>query len=463
MIPYIIDEHQFSGAKQHGFGFEMVSRLMSNVGPSTNSLDRPESRPHGPFSPQVRSVGSVPFVRVLRRAFSIFRVGPLLNPGAAFARWRSQRALRAASRAARDSKQKRDWQSKFHLNGLTWHHLYIAQDLRRIQLFLRELHRIKDRGAVFVKSPTKNSPRVTPEAQVLTLVRLERAFSFLLDNVYGVYNSLEKQVLFPWIEAGVQDGAALQRALQLFSKERDHIEDQADLLQSRFARLVCSTGYPYASMGPCSASRSFSATRIRREKRQREAADARALGEALKNGGGEDADEISRRRRSSLFIRKGYEPSKNGSVSSSKASVLKNGLLEQHVQNWSPVPADEIWQLSADLQEVIDDSERLHKMERKTLYPLIAKTFSEREQGRITHVLVYSMRSALAKFMISVYHQAVDKHGSRSQWRRYKREVPLPIRVYTSVWRARLYDGTPLGWLRRTPLKDVSNGEVTAP
>lgn len=434
----------------------MSHRLVSDVTPSGSSLDQSESRTRQPFGPLVRSVGSVPFVRVLRHAFSVFRVAPLLNPGAAFARWRSQRALRAASRAARDSKQKRDWQNKFHLNGLTWHQLYVAQDLRRIQLFLRELQRIKDRGAVFVNSSSTRQPHVSPETQVLTLVRLERAFTFLLDNVYGVYNSLEKQVLFPWIEAGVQDGAALQRALQLFSKERDHIEDQADLIQSRFARLVCSTGYPYASMGPCSAARSFSATRIRREKRQREAADSCALAEALKNGGAEDADEISRRRRSSLFIRHGYEASEN------KSSSGKNSPHERS-QVWQPAPFDEIRQLSSDLQEVIDDSERLHKMERKTLYPLIAKTFSEREQGRITHVLVYSMRSALAKFMISVYHQAVDKQGSRSQWRRYKREVPLPIRMYTPIWRARFYDGTPLGWLRRTSLKDVSNGEITAP
>lgn len=443
----------------------MRLHLVSNENQSPTSLSDQTEGPasHGPIRPLVRRAGAIPFVRTLRRAFSVFRVAPLLNPGAAFARWRSQRALRAASRAARGSKQKRDWQNKFHLNGLTWHQLYIAQDLQRIHMFLRELQRVKDRGAVFVNSSAAKSPRVSTEAQVLTLVRLERAFTFLLDNVYGVYNSLEKQVLFPWIEAGVQDGGALQRALQLFSKERDHIEDQSDLVQSRFARLVCSTGYPYSSMGPCSAARSFSASRIRKEKRQREAADARALAAALKTGGGEDADEISRRRRSSLYIRKGYEPSENGNTSSPKALGGKNRPNQYDPDNWRTVPSEELRQLSCDLQEVIEDSDRLHKMERKTLYPLIAKTFPEREQGRITHVLVYSMRSALAKFMISVYQQAVDKHGSRSQWRRYKREVPLPIRVYTPVWRSRLYDGTPLGWLRRTQLKDVVNGEITAP
>lgn len=413
------------------------------------------------FPPLIRHVRPVPVFQALRRALSVFRVGPLLNPGSAFNRWRTQRALRSAARAARDPKRKRDWQNKFHLNGLTWHHLYISQDLQRIHSFLRELHRLSERPNSHMY-PRSSQPRITPEIQGVTLVRLERAYTFLLDNVYNVYNFLEKNVLFPWIESGIQDGGALQRALQIFSKERDRIEDDVDIIQTRLARLVCTTGYPYTSMGPCSASRTFSATRIRREKRYQDETDSRILATAAENGGDQNAiEEISKRRRSSLHIRNGYGPDTTGFSSPTKESagqVIRNPTI-----SWKSAPADEIRQLSIDLQTVIEDSDRLHKTERKLLYPLIARSFPEREQTRITNVLVYSMRSALAKFMIAVYQQAVDKHGTRSQWRYYKREVPLPLRMYTPVWRSRLYDGSPLGWLRRTSVKDVARGEVTPP
>lgn len=119
------------------------------------------------------------------------------------------------------------------------------------------------------------------------------------------------------------------------------------------------------------------------------------------------------------------------------------------------VSADELRQISIEVADLIEDTETLHRTERGLLYPLIANTFSEREQARLTNVMVYSMRSVLAKFIITIYHQAVEKNATRAQWKWYKREVPLPIRVYTPVWRKRLFDGSPLGWLRQTPVKSL--------
>lgn len=406
--------------------------------------------------PLVRRAVSVPFFHTVRRAFAIFRTNPFFTPRLTFSRWRSHRALRAAARAARDRRPDRDWQENFRMNGLTWHHLYITQDLRRIVLFLRELQR---------RTETPNTPKIGEQTLALVsqsvlgspavgavLVRLERSYAFLLDNVSDVYNSLEKHVLFPWIEAGIPDNAALSRALLLFSKERERIEDEADRIQSRFARLVCTTGYPYSSLGPCSKARSYSATRSRREKRRRERTDARSRASAWKDGGEEGAvEEVSRRRRSSMFIREGYKQAVDENRSEPPAPI-----------EWRSVSMEEVRQITMGVHTLLDDTERLHKTERSLLYPLISKSFTAKEQLRLTYVLVYSMRAALAKFLIAVYHQSVQKHATLPQWKWYKREVPLPIRVYTPVWRARLYDGSPLGWLRATPVRDIGRANISA-
>lgn len=298
-----------------------------------------------------------------------------------------------------------------------------------MQLFLREIH-----------AGLERVDAGKYEAAVASLVPLERSYAYLLDNVWDVYNSLEKDVLFPWVKGAVPDNHALAKALNLFGKERARIEDSADLLQTRFSRLVCGTGYTHSSMGPCSASRRLCATRARRVKRRREAQDAKARAAAL-NGSAESRED-SRRKKASLQLREGYQP------------VEEKGKVRV-AKPLRGVHRDEIVNIAGDLATLIEDTERLHKTERGLLYPLIANTFPENEQARLTNVMVYSMRAAMAKFIIAVYHQAVEKNAARAQWKYYKREVPLPIRVYTPVWRKRLYDGSPLGWLRTTPVKDL--------
>lgn len=259
-----------------------------------------------------------------------------------------------------------------------------------------------------------------------------------MDNVWDVYNTLERQVFFPWVEGGVSDKSAVAKALSLFSKERNRIEDGADSVQSRFSRLVCSTGYPFTSQGPCSTPYLLNATRARKIKRRGEAEAVRARAEALT--GVVKSETEAQDKKDTLQLREGYRPEEG-------KMVMPVSLRR--------VNADEVRQIAQEVGSLIEDTERLHKMERGLLYPLIANTFAEKEQARLTNVMVYSMRSVLAKFMITIYHQAVEKQASRTQWKRYKREVPLPVRVYTPVWRKRLFDGSPLGWLRTTSVREL--------
>lgn len=449
------------------------------------SRDRTVEQPTS-SNPRLLRIAPLPLIRIARTALASFRLHPIFTtPRATFSRWRSHRALKAAARAARNPRQERDWHSRFRLHGLTWHHNYIAQDLHRIHLFLNELQALRHptipvvsprtaARAISNSSPEHMQSVLSDATAVALLVRIERAYSYLLDNVCDVYNSLEKHILFPWLLTGVPASSPLHRALALFSKERDRIEDDADRIQARFARVVCATGFAYASTGSCSSSRTFSATRARRLKRRREAADARARADALRYGGGDtsaangenvgekeevtgaggstvSADEVERRRRSSIALRDGFRPPlpPEGTV-----------IVSARSRRLRATPSDDVRQLAADIATLVEDTERLHRTERSLLYPLIASSFNDKEQWRLTNVLVYSMRSAMAKFIITIYHQSVEKQASRAEWKWYKREVPLPIRVYTPVWRARLYDRSPLGWLRQTPVRSLRSTDM---
>lgn len=296
--------------------------------------------------------------------------------------------------------------------------------------FLRETH------ARALRAEGENGTERVAEM----VVRLERSYAYLVDNVWDVYNSLEKDVLFPWVLQGVPQDYAVMRALALFGKERDRIEDSVDMLHNRFAKVVCATGHGYSSMGTCGGRR-VCATRKRRVKRRRERQDKKRRQAAL--NGNSSASENSRRKKANLQIREGYSPPEEEERKNGGERALRN------------INADEILVLAKEMGEIIEDTERLHKTERGLLYPIIANTFPEQEQARLTNVLVYSMRSALAKFIITIYHQAVEKHSARTQWNYYKKEVPLPIRVYTPVWRKRLYDDSPLGWLRTSNPKQL--------
>lgn len=387
---------------------------------STSTPGTTNNTPQWRRFPQVRPRQ---IVRMAASTLTAIRYLPIFTPRQTLTRWRSKRALRAAAREAKRGRKDRDWTDRFKLNGLTWHHLYIAQDLRRIQLVLRELEGRMIKG--------------DDDSVAKGLVKVERSYRYLLDNVWDVYNTLERQVFFPWIEGACQEEAAIGRALMLFGKERSRIEDVADNVSSRFSRMVCSTGFPYSSLGSCSLGRRLNAARVRKEKRRKERQAAKSRAKAL--SGVAESNVKAREKKEALAMREGYKPEQE---------------KELAVTSLRRINLDELQAINVEVSNLIEDTERLHKMERGLLYPLIAEKFGEKEQSRLTNVMVYSMRSVLAKFIITIYHQAVEKHGTRTQWKYYKREVPLPIRVYTPVWRKRLFDGCPLGHLRQTSLKE---------
>lgn len=372
-------------------------------------------------------------------AIAALRYLPIFTPRQTLSRWRSHRAMVKAARSARSAESLgANWQKHFFLNGLTWHHLYLEQDLRRIATFLREAtHRLDS-----ATDPAAIQKALHP------IIALERSLTYLADNVWLVYNTLEEEVLFPWISAAaVERRPALPHALAVFSKERTRIENATDLVQSRLARAVCNVGLSHTSQGPCRKSGSFSKMLARRRaaaRRKNPPSRRGKISVALEQGSADKDEADALRKKAALQLREGYFPSEEKSDSALQA-----------VTKLRRVNADELRGISADLWAVIEDTERLHRTERSVLYPFIAESFSQREQSRLTNVMVYSMRSVLAKFTITIYHQAVEKNGTREQWEHYRREVPLPVRAYTPVWRARLYDGSPLGWLRSTPISEV--------
>lgn len=401
--------------------FQAVSSSKAPNGASTNTMiETMHNR-----RVRLRDIKPLQILRTTRSTLSALRFLPIFTPRQTFMRWRSRRALHRAAKAAQDSNAMRqNWQAHFRLNGLTWHHLYISQDLRRIQTFLREIH----------QNALDSTRRISATAG---LIPLERSYAYLLDNVWDVYNSLERDVLFPWVSDS-QDGA-LMRALGLFEKERARIERAADAVQIRFSRAVCATGHAFSSQGVCRGRRGGAMGRRGRRRREKAAAKerAKALATGEEGGGG-----VERRGKVSMSLRDGYKPEEE----------VNNGVQ----RGLRGVSAEEVRCLGVDIGTLIGDVEELHRTERKLLYPLIASRFGDKEQMRLTNVLVYSMRASLAKFIITIYHEAVQKSGSRTQWKWYKREVPLPIRVYTPIWRVRLYDGSPLGWLRNTSVKQFA-------
>ncbi|PXF41555.1 hypothetical protein BWQ96_08758 [Gracilariopsis chorda] len=387
-----------------------LSTLASNNPVSRLREDRNPFRRFGPLRP-------LPLLHAARSALAALRFLPIFTPRKTLARWRSQRALRAAARDASHAVNKRTTKHEFRLNGLTWHNLYIIQDLRRINMFLRYIQTRMDKGDTAVSH---------------AIVPLERSFAFLADNVWSVYNILERDVLFPWIARGVEQ-PAVSRALHMFSKERQRIENAADHAHERLARLVCATGHTHTSAGPCSSNSTFRAIRNKSSRRRHKSKTP------TRHVRGEQ-DGKARSEKAALNLRHGYQPEEGANLTFSTR----------------PINADDVRQAVVDITKIVDDCENLHETKSGLLYPLIANTFPEREQSQLTLTLVYSMRSTLAKFIITIYHQAVEKQSSRLHWNHYKREVPLPIRVYTSVWRARLYDDSPLGWLRSTKLRDIT-------
>lgn len=128
----------------------------------------------------------------------------------AIARIRMAMAVRNASELSQDESI-----HAFKLNGLKWHH-------KAISSHLRALERRAEEG--------KTDPH------------LEAAYQFVLAKVWLTYNSLEKEIFFPWMLNGTDGDERVIRTLKEFSVERDRIERSAERLRSLVRDCVTTSG-----------------------------------------------------------------------------------------------------------------------------------------------------------------------------------------------------------------------------
>lgn len=136
--------------------------------------------------------------------------------------WRSRWLLsRAASRARCAGGDVKRSDRVFRLNGLRWHHMAIARDLRRFAAHVSAL----------------NCSGASAEA----LGDLQNIFGFFHDNIWNTYNSLEREVLFPWLCEGGEKGsgfADIRRAIDAFNSERDRIDIGARAVRAKLTALA---------------------------------------------------------------------------------------------------------------------------------------------------------------------------------------------------------------------------------
>lgn len=113
-----------------------------------------------------------------------------------------------------------------------------------------------------------------------------------------------------------------------------------------------------------------------------------------------------------------------------------------------------------DLQDLLEDTERLHGMEQDVLFPYVARQFTKDQQRSITNKIVYMMDPPLAKLNLVSFHEALKtKLSTRADWRAYEKEVPTPVRLYLWVWKGRLWDPSPLARLDPTVTNPLTKKE----
>lgn len=292
---------------------------------------------------------------LLARALGLL---PRVSVPRAWARLRMTLAVRSAGAlgASRDD-------ARFRLNGLRWHHLAIAAHLH----------------ALHARAQAEGAQAVEP------------MFAFVLANVWGTYNALERDVLFPWLETGASEDKRVARALKGFAGERDRLERTARRVQGELRKIAVD-------------GQSTKKTKKRRRKRSRRTVAAVDAPPPVPEEG--DA-------------RRAKVPKKAGEVRE----------------------ADRV---AGEIKELIEDAERLHRAERDILFPIIAATFSKEDQAKLTARMISSMDSGIARLQLVNYYETIKKGRHKDQLRRFQDEVPAPVRLMLPVWKRRLYDSSPL-------------------
>lgn len=270
----------------------------------------------------------------------------------------------------------------FRLHGWRWHHVAIGRELAAIATALGSGVDCGDPSAV---------------AAVVD------AFAFARRSVWAVHNTMEREVLFPWIDTGVcaaaADGGrgpptvtavsrrgggggdggggggggvagrsparqrAVSAALSSFTAERERLEAAASDVEARLARLTAATAdrdAPWRGVAACGPETARAAAAVR--------------------------------------------------VLAAEAAAL-------------------------------------FAAEEAALIPLVTGDFSADEQARVfltaVHGLAGGLRGPTAKLQLVLFHEALKAGGGGEEWGHFKREVPRPARAWIPVWKKRLYDGCP--------------------
>eukprot|EP00172_Hildenbrandia_rubra_P000825 Plantae.Rhodophyta-Hildenbrandia_rubra.ctg1469.p1 GENE.Plantae.Rhodophyta-Hildenbrandia_rubra.ctg1469~~Plantae.Rhodophyta-Hildenbrandia_rubra.ctg1469.p1 ORF type:complete len:376 (+),score=81.03 Plantae.Rhodophyta-Hildenbrandia_rubra.ctg1469:169-1296(+) len=94
--------------------------------------------------------------------------------------------------------------------------------------------------------------------------------------------------------------------------------------------------------------------------------------------------------------------------------------------------------------QLLQDAQFLYDREESVVVPFVQRQFTTDEQNRLTFRLVSQMKGPEAKLQLANFVEVLKHLDNENEWAHYKREVPLPIRLYVHVWRGRYIDSSPL-------------------
>lgn len=273
----------------------------------------------------------------------------------------------------------------FRLHGWRWHHVAIGRELGAISTALGSGVDCGDPSAV---------------AAVVD------AFAFARRSVWAVHNTMEREVLFPWIDTGVCEAAA------------------------------------DGGRGPPTVT----------------AVSRRGSGGGGRGGGGGGgrggvAGRSPARQRAvsaalSSFAAERERLEAAATEVEARLARLAAATAERDAP-WRGVAAcgPETARAAAAVRVLADEAAALFAAEEAALIPLVTGDFSADEQARVfltaVHGLAGGLRGPTAKLQLVLFHEALKAGGGGEEWGHFKREVPRPARAWIPVWKKRLYDGCP--------------------
>ncbi|GAB0489221.1 hypothetical protein MMPV_000438 [Pyropia vietnamensis] len=271
----------------------------------------------------------------------------------------------------------------FRLHGWRWHHVAIRRELGAIASALGSGVDCGDPSAV---------------AAVVD------AFAFARRSVWAVHNTMEREVLFPWIDTGVcvaaTDGGQGTPTVTAVSRRADGGGGG----RGGGSGIGVAGRSPARQRAVSAALSSFAAERERLEVA---------------------ATEVEAR------------------LARLSAATADRDAPWRGIAACGPETA----RAAAAVRVLADEAAALFAAEESALIPLVTCDFSADEQARVfltaVHRLAGGLRGSTAKLQLVLFHEALKAGGGGEEWGHFKREVPRPARAWIPVWKKRLYDGCP--------------------